>query len=846
MKHRNDNNCSGGSDSESELIFNSLNNLNLKNSENNNIKSKYQATSKKNINNIYQTNLKSSMRTSSKETNIKHINTNLDKIIDTRPIKDKSFQNDCISKIVMHYISFSGSDIVYNKELLNPDSRMFVKVFKQFINNILPSYEVQIERLDLDIPRILKHLKYPGVLNKNHLMAVGAPGAWQHVIALLAWMADLGVYMDNFREESKKYFKELEEIPNHFKNEKLKYFCDIMEKLTDLTIPNLKTGNISDEINKADKNNKLNLNENNESLFNLENINNIKLKRNLNLNYIENNPSNNLDTLSGEVIIPNKLQSNNNNSKTKFTNLIENKLLNSNYSTIEIENLDEIKNNDLNITSEMISKAIEEVNNELSQNYELSQKFHKYMEFELIKAAYVEFKKTKKYENSLKGYQPKFKQIDNLFENNNKVIIKIDKLFNDGEALLENAENMNKKLDLETQELQYNIELKLEESKRKDQNIERLKKQLEEIRKKKENMRKEIYSLKEENKSIEEKIEKQTMTREEYDNITKQIKILNEEEIENEKEKKEFNEMKNILNEKQKNLINLLKENKKKMINDYEKYGLDKTKVINYSKYIRLAEEIHLIDIQYIEKRYLEMKNILDLNKTDSLYFHNEEYEKNYNELTKMYQDLKCSFEDEIKQIKTYLENMIEEQTKNNIDLDKHLLKLKGEIMKLEDKRELNEERKIQVERECNELDIKINEIKEKRKLENLKFEENFRKSEEKLRITKDENERRKIHLNQVLDQNHYMRKIYKQKCNYLLKIIEKAQSCYENSVQKIQERKKENIKFFSKINKQNNRFKKYLLEEIEKQKENSDEDNEVNEFNEVDEVNEEIEDSKK
>ncbi len=619
MKHRNDNNCSGGSDSEpSELISNSLNNFNLKNSENNNIKSKYHATSKKNVNKIYQTSLKSNMRTSSKdsmtirqlgsisynETNIIQINSNLDRIIDKRPIKDQSFQNDCISKIVMHYISFSGSDIVYNKELLNPDSRKFVKVFKQFINYILPSYEVQIEKLDLDIPRILNHLKYPGVLNKNHLMAIEAPGSWQHVIALLSWMADLAVYMDNFRGESQKYFIELEEIPNHLKNEKLKYFCDLMRKLTDLTIPNLKTSNISDEINKADINNKLNLNENNEFLFNLENIDNKILKRNLYLNYTENYPSKNLDTLNCEVISPNKLASNKNDSKTKFTNLYENKLLNSNYLTEEIENLDEIKNNDLNITNELISKAIEEVNNELSQNYELSQKFHKYMEFELIKAAYVEFTKTKKYENTLKEYQPKFEQVDNLFENNNKVIIKIDKLLNDGEVLLENAENMNKKLDLETQELQYNINLKLEESKRKDQNIERLKKQLDEIRKKKENMKKEIQSIKQENKLFEEKIEKQTMTKEEYDSITKQIKILNKEEIEKEKEKKELNEMKNLLNEKQKNLINLLNENNKKMIINYEKYGLDKSKVINYSKYIKFAEEIHLIVIKYIEKRY--------------------------------------------------------------------------------------------------------------------------------------------------------------------------------------------------------------------------------------------------
>lgn len=190
----------------------------------------------RNNSNIHQSNIKQS---NSISTNLSHQNnidsksrkssaqmlfprsttfSSLTKSSDPRPIKENHFQEECISKILDFLIKEQYDKSLAKKDLLSPQAKDFQNLFTWMLSKIRPDWNISITKLDEDVPPILMELRYPGYITKNHLMAVGAPNTWPHLLALLAWLVELAQYLnfDQIKEdnETQTYLNSLKIDPN--------------------------------------------------------------------------------------------------------------------------------------------------------------------------------------------------------------------------------------------------------------------------------------------------------------------------------------------------------------------------------------------------------------------------------------------------------------------------------------------------------------------------------------------------------------------------------------------------------------------------------------------------------
>jgi SMC interacting uncharacterized protein involved in chromosome segregation len=114
---------------------------------------------------------------------------------DPRPIKDSQFQTECMSKICNFLIQESYSKNLNMRDLTSPQSKDFISIFTFIYERIFKNSGIVINKLDEDLPPILNELRYPGYIGKNHLLAVGAPNIWPHMLSLLSWMVELASYI---------------------------------------------------------------------------------------------------------------------------------------------------------------------------------------------------------------------------------------------------------------------------------------------------------------------------------------------------------------------------------------------------------------------------------------------------------------------------------------------------------------------------------------------------------------------------------------------------------------------------------------------------------------------------
>eukprot|EP01104_Vermistella_antarctica_P021057 TRINITY_DN929_c1_g1_i1.p1 TRINITY_DN929_c1_g1~~TRINITY_DN929_c1_g1_i1.p1 ORF type:complete len:645 (+),score=186.73 TRINITY_DN929_c1_g1_i1:148-2082(+) len=112
---------------------------------------------------------------------------------DPRPISDKGYMSNAIRNLIGYLTRADYPHPVSLKLLTSPTSRDFWQIFTFLYGHIDPSYKFT-EKPDVEVPKLMKDLKYPFQINKSSLLAVGSPHAWPVLLAALHWIVELLVY----------------------------------------------------------------------------------------------------------------------------------------------------------------------------------------------------------------------------------------------------------------------------------------------------------------------------------------------------------------------------------------------------------------------------------------------------------------------------------------------------------------------------------------------------------------------------------------------------------------------------------------------------------------------------
>lgn len=113
---------------------------------------------------------------------------------DPRPVHDKAFTASCVRDIVQYLQTHGFGRTVSEKALLHsPSTREFHEIFWFLIAQIDPFLESE-GKLEEEVPKIMRALKYPVDVPKSKLQAVGAPNTWPQLIAVLHWLVKLLSY----------------------------------------------------------------------------------------------------------------------------------------------------------------------------------------------------------------------------------------------------------------------------------------------------------------------------------------------------------------------------------------------------------------------------------------------------------------------------------------------------------------------------------------------------------------------------------------------------------------------------------------------------------------------------
>lgn len=111
---------------------------------------------------------------------------------DPRPVRDKSYQAECI-KCLLEFLIRSGYSYPISPKILNaPSGKDFQQIFKFLYGHLDSSYEFG-KKFEEEVPALMKGLRYPfaSEISKSQLQAVGSTHAWPPLLAMLKWMVEL-------------------------------------------------------------------------------------------------------------------------------------------------------------------------------------------------------------------------------------------------------------------------------------------------------------------------------------------------------------------------------------------------------------------------------------------------------------------------------------------------------------------------------------------------------------------------------------------------------------------------------------------------------------------------------
>lgn len=113
-----------------------------------------------------------------------------DVIKENRPLKDKSYMQREIQDIIQFLQEYNFSHQVTTKQLMNPTTKDFLRIFEFVYSFLNPNYKMA-NKHEEEIPQILKSLKYPFTLSKTAMFSLGSPHTWPHILGALHWLTEI-------------------------------------------------------------------------------------------------------------------------------------------------------------------------------------------------------------------------------------------------------------------------------------------------------------------------------------------------------------------------------------------------------------------------------------------------------------------------------------------------------------------------------------------------------------------------------------------------------------------------------------------------------------------------------
>ncbi|XP_055018120.1 kinetochore protein NDC80 homolog isoform X2 [Boleophthalmus pectinirostris] len=113
-----------------------------------------------------------------------------EKIKDVRPLHDKSYVQQCIKQLYEFLTDQGFPGPLSPKMLQSPSTKEFVKMFEFIYRQLDPTFEMPNQKVEEEVPSLLKALRYPFVLSKSSMYSVGAPHTWPQVLGALIWLID--------------------------------------------------------------------------------------------------------------------------------------------------------------------------------------------------------------------------------------------------------------------------------------------------------------------------------------------------------------------------------------------------------------------------------------------------------------------------------------------------------------------------------------------------------------------------------------------------------------------------------------------------------------------------------
>uniref|UniRef100_A0A8C6SXJ4 Kinetochore protein NDC80 n=1 Tax=Neogobius melanostomus TaxID=47308 RepID=A0A8C6SXJ4_9GOBI len=113
-----------------------------------------------------------------------------EKIKDVRPLHDKSYVQQCIRQLHEFLTDHGFPGPLSSKTLQSPSTKEFVKMFEFVYRMLDDTFEMPKQKVEEEVPAILKALRYPFVLSKVSMYSVGAPHTWPQALGALMWLID--------------------------------------------------------------------------------------------------------------------------------------------------------------------------------------------------------------------------------------------------------------------------------------------------------------------------------------------------------------------------------------------------------------------------------------------------------------------------------------------------------------------------------------------------------------------------------------------------------------------------------------------------------------------------------
>ncbi|CAM6097908.1 unnamed protein product [Calypogeia fissa] len=114
--------------------------------------------------------------------------------VETRPIGDRAFQQDCIRTIINYLTTHGYKNQVSQKILQTPSSKDAISIVQFLICQV--DQNMELKKIEEDVPLFFRRLGYPVQISRSALYAAGSPVSWPSLLAALSWLTNLLVTME--------------------------------------------------------------------------------------------------------------------------------------------------------------------------------------------------------------------------------------------------------------------------------------------------------------------------------------------------------------------------------------------------------------------------------------------------------------------------------------------------------------------------------------------------------------------------------------------------------------------------------------------------------------------------